>query len=178
MKNKKEISRKTKEGIGLSKKQIAKIKVLINNIETSFVKLKSIVSDDDKKIFEIDTKNAKDYIEGIFDGRFMVDKKGKKYLVPENYASKSKLVAGDSLKLVFSRDGTYVYKQISPVERKKELGVLQEQKGNYQAKTDKKTYKVLKASVTYFKARAGDKLTIIIPRDKESKWAAIENKIG
>src|SRR5271155_822183 len=63
-------------------------------------------------------------IEGVFDGQNMIGPDKKQYPVPANYASKSKLVEGDVLKLTISEDGSFIYKQIGPVERKKMLGVL------------------------------------------------------
>src|SRR3989344_3463282 len=58
-------------------------------------------------------------IEGVFDGQNMVGPDGKLYSVPANYASKSKLVEGDLLKLTISPDGSFIYKQIGPVERER-----------------------------------------------------------
>ena len=63
-------------------------------------------------------------IEGVFDGQNMVGPDGKLYSVPANYASKSKLVEGDLLKLTISPDGSFIYKQIGPVERERIVGVL------------------------------------------------------
>src|SRR3989344_4636154 len=63
-------------------------------------------------------------IEGVFDGQNMMGPDGKQYPVPANYASKSKLVEGDVLKLTIADDGSFIYKQIGPVERRKVLGVL------------------------------------------------------
>ena len=116
-------------------------------------------------------------VEGVFDGENMVGKDGKKYPVPPNYASKSKLVPGDRLKLTIAPDGTFIYKQIGPVERTKLIGELVEDAGKFKVQADGKLYNVLLASVTYFKARPGDKLTIIVPKDQESDWAAVENVI-
>ena len=42
----------------------------------------------------------------------------KKYPVPLNYSSKTKLVPGDILKLKILEDGKFVYKLIQPIERK------------------------------------------------------------
>ena len=96
-------------------------------------------------------------IEGVFDGQNMIGPDGKQYPVPANYASKSKLVEGDVLKLTIADDGSFIYKQIGPVERKKVLGVLtQDQKGEYRVIAEGKTYKILLASLTYFKAESGD----------------------
>lgn len=121
--------------------------------------------------------NSNNIIEGIFDGHQMIDADGKSYPVPENYASKSKLVEGDVLKLTVASDGTYIYKQIGPVERKKIIGDLYEQDGKYYVISDDKKYFLLTASVTYFKAKSSDKLTLIVPKNKDSQWAAVENVI-
>src|SRR3989338_6034187 len=92
-------------------------------------------------------------IEGVFDGQNMIGPDAKQYPVPANYASKSKLVEGDVLKLTISDDGSFIYKQIGPVERRKVLGVLtQDEKGEYKVVAEGKPFKVLLASLTYFKA--------------------------
>lgn len=117
-------------------------------------------------------------IEGVFDGQNMMGPDGKKYPVPANYASKSKLVEGDVLKLTIADDGSFIYKQIGPVERSKRLGMLtQTESGDYRVLADGKSYKVLLASLTYFKAEPGDEVTVVTPKDQESEWAAVENVI-
>jgi hypothetical protein len=117
-------------------------------------------------------------IEGVFDGQNMIGPEGKQYPVPANYASKSKLVEGDVLKLTIAEDGSFIYKQIGPVERRKVMGILmQDEKGDYKVIADGKVYKVLLASLTYFKADAGDEVTIVLPQDIESDWAAVEHVI-
>jgi len=107
----------------------------------------------------------------------MVVPDGKKYPVPANYASKSKLVEGDTLKLTIAEDGSLIYKQIKPVERKNLIGTLTYDNGNYTVLADGKTYKVLFASVTYYKGEPGGKASVIVPADKESTWAALESII-
>lgn len=114
-------------------------------------------------------------IEGSFDGQNMIGPDGKVYSVPANYASKSKLVPGDILKLTITEDGTFLYKQIGPVERKKLIGILTYDDGQYRVIASGRSYKVLLASVTYFKAEIGDRVTIIVPENEETEWAAIEN---
>ncbi len=116
-------------------------------------------------------------IEGIFDGENMVDKEGKKYPVPANYASKSKLVEGDALKLTIGADGSFIYKQIGPVERKKLLGTLVFEDEEYKVVAGGRSYKVLLASVTYYKLKEGDQLTILVPKTGDSTWAAIESAV-
>jgi hypothetical protein len=55
--------------------------------------------------------------------------------------------------------------------------LVQDDKGDYKVIAEGKTYKVLLASLTYFKAEAGDEVTIVLPRDTESQWAAVEHVI-
>jgi hypothetical protein len=106
----------------------------------------------------------------------MLGMDGKQYPVPANYASKSNLVEGDVLKLTITPEGSFIYKQIGPVERKHALGIIsQDENGNYCILADGKPYKVLLASVTYFKGEPGDEVAIVYPRDIEATWASIEN---
>lgn len=115
---------------------------------------------------------------GSFDGQIMIGEDGKQYPVPANYSSKSKLVEGDMLKLTITNEGSFVYKQIGPTERRYLIGIVkQDERGNLAIKTEDKTYKVLLAATTYFKIELGDEVTIIVPRDKESVWGAIENVV-
>ncbi len=132
-----------------------------------FEKAQSMASSDGDKV-----------IEGVFDGQNMIGPEGKQYPVPANYASKSKLVEGDMLKLTIAEDGSFIYKQINPVERRKVMGLLmQDEKGDYKVLAEGKSYKVLLASLTYFKADAGDEVTIVLPQDIDSDWAAVEHVI-
>ena len=114
-------------------------------------------------------------IEGVFDGQNMIGPDGKSYPVPANYASKSKLVPGDVLKLTINEDGSFIYKQIGPVERKRVVGPLVYEDGQYKILANGKSYKVLLASVTYYRAEIGDNVTLIVPELEESDWGAIDN---
>ncbi len=116
-------------------------------------------------------------VEGVFDGKDMLGPDQRKYPVPANYASKSKLVAGDVLKLTITDDGSYIYKQIGPVARRKMVGTLTQEGNQYKVLAGGKPYSVLLASVTYFKAQPGDQLSIILPEGEETDWAAVDNLI-
>lgn len=129
----------------------------------------------DIDIEELGTEDGDAIVEGVFDGQNMIGKNKRTYAVPANYASKSKLVAGDILKLTIKPDGAFVYKQIHPVERKRIIGTLTYEDGQYKVLTEGKVYNVLLASVTYFKGEIGDKVTLIVPEGEESEWGAIEN---
>jgi len=124
------------------------------------------------------TESIGKIIEGQFDGQNMIGPDGKVYPVPANYASKSKLVEGDTLKLTIADDGSFIYKQIGPVERKKVIAKMSLENGQYVALVGDKHYKVLYASVTYFKAQPGDEVTIVVPANTDATWAAIEALIS
>lgn len=114
-------------------------------------------------------------IEGVFDGQNMQGNDGEEYPVPPNYASKSKLVEGDVLKLTIGADGSFIYKQIGPVERRREVGTLVvDTHGNFGVKVGERLYKVLLASVTFYKAEESDELTILLPKNAEAQWGAVE----
>lgn len=117
-------------------------------------------------------------IEGVFDGEAMIGPDGKRYNVSANYASKSKLVEGDIMKLSITHSGTFVFKQIGPIERVRVIGALRRTGENdFVVVKDGKTWKVLTASVTYFKGDDGDECVILVPKNGESRWAAVENVI-
>jgi hypothetical protein len=119
-------------------------------------------------------------VEGVFNGVNMIGPDAKEYSVPANYASKSKLVEGDVLKLTIKPDGTFVYKQIKPQERERQKGKLlyDSEKDEYRALLDNgKSYKLIHASVTYFKGEPNDEVIILIPKGIEASQAALENVI-
>lgn len=114
-------------------------------------------------------------VQGTFDGQIMIGTNGKQYPVPANYASKSKLVEGDFLKLTIVQDGTFIYKQIGPVPRQNKIGVVgQDSSGNYFVAADGKPYKILLASITYFNAEPGDEVAIVTSQEPNAQWASIE----
>ncbi len=116
-------------------------------------------------------------VEGVFDGQNMVGSDGKIYTTPPNYASKSKLVEGDLLKLTITSRGSFIYKQIGPIERGRIVGELgfDPTIGEFYVTHEDKRWSVIKASVTYYKGEAGDEAVILVPKSAPSKWAAIEN---
>lgn len=122
-----------------------------------------------------DKDEGEKIVEGIFNGQNMIGKDKNEYPVPANYASKSKLIPGDTLKLTIKEDGSFLYKQIGPVERDRIVGTLTYEDSQYKVIANRKAYKVLLASVTYFKAEVGDKVTLVVPKNEDSEWGAIEN---
>jgi hypothetical protein len=118
-------------------------------------------------------------IEGVFAGDKMIGADGKTYDIPPNYASKSKLVEGDILKLTITSSGKFVYKQIGPIARKRMTGELAHdaEHDEYWVVADTSKWRILKASVTYFKGEPGNRVAFLVPQDGPSKWAAVENII-
>lgn len=164
-----------------SEEDLTVIKQLLDSAENQIRRAKAMIfkteiEEKAKEIFEEST-TPENIIEGIFDGEGFVAPDGKNYPVPANYASKSKLVTGDLLKLTILPDGTFVYKQIAPVERMKVVGELEQSGEGFRINVDGQLYNVLTASVTYFKAGIGDKIVGLIPEDGKSDWAAVENII-
>jgi hypothetical protein len=170
----------------ITEKQLKTLKKLIESAETNLAGAKELLTSlvgSDTTVSQAEAKSTADasggkVIEGAFDGQHMIGPDGKSYPVPANYASKSKLVQGDQLKLIIGDDGTFIYKQIGPVERKKLIGTLGLKDGAYFVEARGTEYHVLFASVTYFKAQPGDQVTMVIPEEGEAEWAAIEAVIG
>ena len=118
-------------------------------------------------------------IEGVFDGQGMVGSDGNAYAVPPNYASKSRLVEGDMLKLTIAADGSFRFKQIGPIERRRLVGKLayDATSGLHVVLCGEQIYKVLTASVTFFHGEPGDEVVILVPKSTPSVWAAVENVV-
>lgn len=128
---------------------------------------------------EFDDGRGGRIVEGVFDGQNMIGSDGQRYPVPPNYASKSKLVEGDILKLTVRPNGAFLFKQIGPIERDRRVGTLtrDEMSQDWRVIADGKKYNVLAASVSFFRGEEGDEAAVLIPRGAPSKWAAIENVI-
>ncbi|PJA45231.1 hypothetical protein CO174_04360 [Candidatus Uhrbacteria bacterium CG_4_9_14_3_um_filter_50_9] len=126
---------------------------------------------------ELEDLTGSRVLEGVFDGQFMVGSDGVRYNVPENYASKSKLVEGDILKLTIKPDGTYLFKQIGPVDRKRLVGRLgvDSSTNEHVVISGDAVYKVLAASISYFKGATGDEVVVLVPTSDGCVWAAVEN---
>jgi len=163
----------------IPEKQVKRLRALIQEAETSLAAAKelliSLVGDDAEMTASVREESTGKVLEGVFDGQNMVGSDGKTYPVPANYASKSKLVQGDILKLTIADDGAFMYKQIGPIPRKQLVGQLVQKEGHYFVEVGKRDYRVLLASVTYFKAKPLDQISINVPEDEvDAEWAAIE----
>jgi hypothetical protein len=175
-----EVEEKLKQMADIPDKQIKRLRALIAEAETALAATKelliSLVGEDAVMTDKVKDKALGKVIEGVFDGQNMVGSDAKTYPVPANYASKSKLVQGDILKLTIADDGAFMYKQIGPIPRRQVVGVLNQKDGHYFVDVDGKQYRVLLASVTYFKAKPGDQVSVNVPEDQtvDAEWAALE----
>jgi len=114
-------------------------------------------------------------VEGTFTGQQMIGADGQAYDVPPNYASKSKMVEGDVLKLTITSEGKHYYKQIAPRERKRLVGELaQDPQGNWVVIAERTPYRILTASVTFHRARQGDQVVILVPEGLQASWGAVD----
>ena len=162
----------------LPEKQVKRLRNLINEAETNLAAarelLNSMLGPEELPSRTTESMTGR-VVEGVFDGQTMHDNEGKSYPVPANYASKSKLVEGDILKLTIADDGSFIYKQIGPVARRQLVGTLTQHDGAYYVEAGSKEYRVLLASVTFFKGHIGDQVSIIVPEDnRNAEWAAVE----
>lgn len=171
----------------LARKMITNLKTEIGNLERllasdaepadieQFIRAEATAEGEDL----MHPVNEGKIVEGVFDGQNMIGSDGKTYIVPPNYASKSKLVEGDIMKLTIQPNGSFLYKQIGPIERQRVMGVLtkDEVTGDWKVIAEGKKYCILTASVTYFKGNNGDDCVVLIPKSAPSKWAAVENVI-
>jgi hypothetical protein len=165
----------------LSENQIKRLRALLqeatDNLNAAEELITSVLGDTEASLPRpVADANPEDkVVEGVFDGQNMIGHNGKTYPVPANYASKSKLVQGDVLKLTIAENGKLLYKQIDPAERKTIIGTLVKHDDQYFVEANGKEYRVLYASITYFRIKIGDQVSIAIPAvdDTDITWAAI-----
>jgi len=176
------------EETNTSNEQIAKIVRMIDSAESSIKSAKALLTE----LAPADTQQSgvsippiktdttaydegeNQIVEGYFDGQNMIGPNEKIYPIPANYASKSKLVEGDKLKLTIQPNGSFLFKQIAPIKRKFLKGTLVNEDGQHRVLAEGKSYRVLLASVTYYKGTVGDEVTLIVPEEKDSTWGTIE----
>ena len=157
-----------------AEKSIKNAKKLLKDLaDSNDVDLKSEV-DLSTKWLETYTNQESKIIECVLTGAEMLWSDWNKYPVPANYASKSKMVQWDRLKLTIDKKGKMMYKQIAPIEREIKTWLVVKEKDKYQVIADGKTYDLLTAAVTHFKANIWDKISIIVPAWKTATFAAIE----
>jgi hypothetical protein len=113
---------------------------------------------------------------GKFDGTYLVTDDGKKFQVPENYAGKSKLVYGDTLKMIEGPQGEPpTFKQIERVARTTLTGVLVKKDGKLVAVTSDGSHALIPAAVSFHHGAEGDEVKVIVPEDSRNcAFAALD----
>ena len=164
--------------------------LLIQNIEENLNQLRQLLNNNSNNTLfknslpqnspqeQEEPQQGEKIIIGHFDGEKMIGSDGKPYSVPANYASKSKLIDGDELKLTIKSSGAFVYKQTKPAEKNIITGTLSKRpEGGYALITKNNKYRLIKASITYYNGIPGDQITAFIPKNKKTTWAAVDNII-
>ena len=184
-----EVMKKHQQMINFLRNEIAGIEVelrkmkvildqLINFDPMDIKSLSSVEWDDTIWTQDLNTYSEEwvEVIEWLFDWYFMIGADQKKYPVPMNYSSKTKLIPWDTLKLKVMPDWKFIYKLIKPADRKHLRAILSRTDDNkFTAVTDEGTvYFLNQAAVTFFKWTPWDELYIIINEKDKGSFAAIE----
>jgi len=151
-------------------------KILASLIDPESTKSESLEIFDTAGLSAYSSESDK-IVEGIFTGESMLGSDGNTYPVPHNYASKSQIVQGSKLKATIRGDGRIIYKIIDEIEHEVTMGILTKTGERYQIVSEKKTYNVLLAAVTYIRGEVGDSVSIKVPKGKDATYAAIVSKI-
>ncbi len=157
--------------------EVKRARLMIQQIQWwENIDIKEISLDDISKKLEIHDWEEGKIVEWVYDWYFMVWSDKKKYPVPMNYSSKSKLIPWDVLKLKVMDDGKLIYKLIWQANRKYVRATLTKTDENkYTAIADEgEVYFLNQAAVTYFKGKTWDELSIIVNADGIGNFAAIE----
>ncbi len=157
-----------------AEKSIRNAKKLLKDVlEENGLTLEDDVELDTRWLNSYNSEDSK-IIEWVFTWEEMLWVDSHKYPVPANYASKSKLVQWDRLKLTIEPSWRMLYKQIKPIEREVKIWLLTKDLWKYQVISEWQTYNVLTAAVTHFKVEIWDNVSIIVPEWKQANFAAIE----
>jgi hypothetical protein len=165
------------------------IEIAENNIKNAKTLLNMMLEEQGKKPFDAsivltpgkpsaDENEAKEVVEGYFDGEYMIGDNGLTYIVPPNYASKTQLVIGDRMKWILTAKRE-IFKLIQPAEREKLEGVFAIEGDNYLVIVDslEKPVKILKASATFaiknHGLQVGDTVSILVPKNTTPSWGAL-----
>lgn len=161
--------------------ELKKVKNTLSSLSTlkeNIGDIDSIIATSKQGLVQERPSEEGNIVEGVFDGYFMVGDDLKKYPVPVNYSSKSKLIPGDRLKVTIKDNGELIYKLIIPAERKHSRAILtrdEKDHGKFFAiASDNQTYSLNTAAVSFLKWLPGDEIYIIINKEGVGDYAALE----
>lgn len=163
-----------KDFIENAEKSVKNAKKLLNEIlKEANISIDDLTNMDTSWLAEYKSEDSK-IIEWVFTWEEMLWADNHTYPVPANYASKSKLVQWDKLKLTIEPSWKMLYKQILPIARETKVWLLVKDNWKFQVICEWKTYNLLTAAVTHFKWEIWDNLTVLLPAWKDATFAAIE----
>lgn len=168
------------ELISKTENNLSRIKLLIKKIENWEKEINDIELDEImswiSKLNKPSENELETIVEWIFDGVSMIWSDGKKYIVPLNYSSKSKIIQWDHLKLRINSDWTMIYKVILQVNRKNiKWLITKNDEGRFVALwDDEKIYNLNQAAVSFFHGKPWDEAILIINADKKCDYSALE----
>ena len=111
--------------------------------------------------------------EVTFNGECAYDSFGKRYPIPGNYISKSRLLPGDIMNMYFSEGGIY-FKVVKSSKNKLVKGTVTNHKTIV---VFGKEYNIHISSYAYYKLKAGDEIFARIREDGGGFYCAVEGRI-
>ncbi len=157
----------------IPEKNLEDIKKIVSLTYRNLEKISRIIDNIEKEKRKEMYKNMPG-VSGYFDGFYLIGDDGSKYEVPANYAAKSRIVFGDTLKML-DEDGKKIFKQIDKVPRKKLEGVLSKKEGKWYFLSDDGTYRISDIAAEFHKAELNDKAFAYIPENNlKAEYAALD----
>lgn len=117
------------------------------------------------------TTQKTQYDFGIYNGKYVVCG-DKKWTVNENYASKSAIIDGDRLDVTYTPGAYPQFKVVDRVFRRFVLAKIVCRDGRIYAQCEGKNYRILGATITFYRLKLGDIVMAEIA-EKGSVYAAI-----
>ncbi len=160
-----------RQSLSAAESSIRLAKQLLNDIESGKVESGKVESNKEPS----DQNKTLPGITGSFDGENMVTASREIFPVPANYASKSMLVVGDTLKMV-EEGKEKRFKQIEHVKRYRTTGIITKKEGKWKAITPEGSYKVLPVTIEHLGIDVGSEVVLHLPANNLTvAYAAIES---
>lgn len=147
----------------ISEKNLEDLRNIVSFTYKNLEKISRIIDNIDKEKRKEMYKSMPG-VSGYFDGVYLVGEDGSKHEVPANYAAKSRIVYGDTLKMI-EEDGKKMFKQIDKVPRKRLEGVLSKKEGKWYFLSDGGTYRISDVAAEFHKADLNDKAVAYVPEN-------------
>ncbi|MFZ5425245.1 MAG: hypothetical protein ACOZAO_05600 [Patescibacteria group bacterium] len=156
-------------------KDINSIKSQIDAIEKSLAKVKALL----KTVDEATKVSYREVpgVMGVFDGFNMITEDGQKYEVNPNYAAKSMLAYGDTLKMI-EDGGKKLFKQVEKIDRKILEGVVSKKDGQWHVLTDAGSYVISEAAASFNDLEVNNKVRVEVPANNlKAPFATLDSVV-